>query len=226
MGIDSLCESFEGKIKDQIRKLRKSKGQLRNKINELDDAIEGVIDETGIPEIDDKIMNKTDEIYGQFDSYMDEVSKYTGSCLDGIQRSVNEVKNNVNNTVGDMFNVDDSPNWQNISSTLGSTNNIVNKLGLSSLIKGLDESLGCLAEENCFIDGLDDMISEINSFIFEFSLDDTGNFNIDNFLGDKELNMDVKQNISKINNSIKNVGKETKELIKSKGKTKIPFEVW
>ena len=107
MAINNLCESFNKELDKKISDLRKTKGSLRNKLKDLDNKVNAISGKDAISDIRNKVNEKSIEINNAIEGLMDEITAYTGSCLDGIVNSINDVKNNANSVVGSVIDLAD-----------------------------------------------------------------------------------------------------------------------
>jgi len=223
MAINNLCESFNNELDKKISDLRKTKGSLRNKLRDLDNKVNAISDKDDISDIRDKVNEQSRDINNAVNGLMNDITAYTGSCLDGIVNSINDVKNNADSVVGSVLDLLDG-DWNNLSTSLGEYNGMIEKLGLKNITKGLNDLFGCLSDNNdCLPTGkLDDIIDELESFESEFGLNMEGGFDIDKYLTNKGLTNNLKNNVIELNESMGDVVNEVKNLANKKDGFKVP----
>lgn len=226
MVMDNICDSFENELNTALSAMRNSRTKLRGKFNELDNKLDDMVGVDDLADIGNDLQNETNEIERNISDKIESMKDYTGSCLNGIAKSINDIRNNANSVIGEMFKLDQSPEWGSLSNALGGMNNLLDKMGVSSIIKTIDESLGCLSDADCLqMDKIQGIMDEINAFEQEFSLNTAGELDIESYLDVKDLG-GLKSSIITLNESIKQGGSEIKKLIKDKGGLKVPFDLW
>lgn len=226
MSVDNACRSFKRKLDSKLEFLDKTKARLRTKKNELDKKIEKVSDKEPIPDLESKIENNSKDISNSIEGLTSEITAYTGSCLDGIVSSLNDIKNNTENLIGSTLDLMDG-DWNDLSKGLGEFNSLIKNLGIDKLISGAEKLFGCLADNNdCLpINYLSEVESKLEAIENEFGLNMGGEFDVDYYLSTKDLTSGIRDNIISLNASIKDLAEEAKNLANNtEGVFKVPEE--
>ncbi len=146
MSIDNICGSFENELNSALSSMRGSRAKLRSKFNELDSKLNDMAGVSDISDISGKLQSEINAISKNITDKIKSLNDVSGSCLNGVVRSINDVRNNANAVIGELFSLDQSPEWGGLSSALGGMNNLLDKMGISSILHTLNESIGCLSD--------------------------------------------------------------------------------
>jgi hypothetical protein len=168
---------------NQIRGFRGKRGQALNKAGELKDMLdsfqEGPLSDVG--DIRNVITNAKNTYDNEMQSIQGSVSDLAGSCLDGVFNQLKKASGNIGNLIREIL--PDTTMETNLLGNLEQYKKLLESLGIAGLIRKLDELAGCLADSDCIPAGeIDNVYSEINSFIDVTGLTLDGHFDQDTYL--------------------------------------------
>lgn len=85
-----------------------------------------------------------------------------------------------------------------LSQAMEPIKDLLDKSGISSMFSEIDSLINCLSDEG-YTDLLDWANTQLNTFVDDLNLDDLGNFNVSNYLGDiPGLNLNLQTNLTNI----------------------------
>jgi len=217
MGVcDGMIKEMENNRKAFRSKRRTATGEINKSKNDIDELKNEPLND--VNDVKNGINDSKNEVDGDMNETQNAINTYTGSCLDGINDKLDDLINNIGETLKNIL--PDSMMETNILGILNKLRDLLNKLNISGLIKKLDELLGCLSDSNCLpVSELDDLNTEINNFINFAGLSPEGDWDAGLFLDVADVPQNVKDGILQFSNDIDELEKEVTETIKKTSET-------
>lgn len=220
------CDGMLSKFDKSFNKFRNKRGQVNSKVSSISSSLDNFQsgDITDTSTVKDKINEAKTQINNDMNNVQDTSSTLTGSCLDGVFNQMKNVVNNLGDTINNSLSTDTPETG--ILGDLGVLDELLGKLAIPDIIKGLDELLGCLSDSDCIpTSEIDSYFNEINTFTDTNGLLPDGTFDQDEFLNKKGVSPDYKEALNSFKDdmgalkdeagSVVNSTKENVEKIKS-----------
>lgn len=217
MAILSPCTSLNSKIDSLMTEFNTSSFLVNQNVNDLNDTLESMKTEAGIDDLESQISSARGQSQSEMNDLLNTASNFSGSCLDGITNSLFGVANDSSNYSANVLNaINGIPNVSNLLSQLGAVKNVLDKLGIPKLLEKIDETLGCLADNNDCIptDKIDTIMTTVNGFLDSNGLGTDGSFNLDSLLDNiPDMGTLIKDNIKSISSSADDIATEAKQTV-------------
>lgn len=217
MAILSPCQSLNSKIDSLMTEFNTSSFIVSQNVNELNDTLELMKNETGIEDLESQVSSAKGQSQTEMNDLLNTSSNFFGSCLDSITSSLFGVLNESSSYSSNVLNtINGIPNVSNLLSGLGNVKSSLDKLGIPKLLEKIDETLGCLSENNDCIptDKIDNIMTTINGFLESNGLGETGEFSLDSLLDNiPDMGELIKDNIKNISVSADEIASDAKQNI-------------
>lgn len=217
MAILSPCTALNSKIDSLMSEFNTSSFLVSQNVNQLNDTLNSMKNETGIDDLESQVSSAKGQAQTEMNDLLNTSSNFFGSCLDGVTSSLYGVLNESSSYSSNVLNtINGIPNVSNLLSNLGNVKSILDKVGMSKLLEKIDETLGCLAENNDCIptDKIDNIMTTINGTLESNGLGETGDFNLDSLLNNiPDMGELIKDNIKMISSSSDDIAGGAKQNI-------------
>jgi hypothetical protein len=219
----SPCESLNTKIDSLLMDFNLSTSNVYSAVGTLNDTLDTMKSQAGITDLEDKINSSRNTASSELGNIINPPYNLAGSCLDSIRSSVYDVLNKASEYSSNAFgNIDGIANVSTLMSQLGNVKSLVNDLGIGNLLQKIDQTLGCLADNNdCIpIDKIDTVLASISNTLDTTGLGDTGMFDVSKILDNiPDFNSVLKQNILDLDVASNLLADQSKVSIESSLKT-------
>jgi len=219
----SPCEVLNTKIDSLMSEFNISTSSIYTAVNTLNSTLDTMKTQAGITDLEDKINSSRNTASTELGSVINPPYNLAGSCLDSIRSSTFEILNNVSNYSSKAFgSIDGITNVSTLMNQLGNVKSLVESLGLGKLLEKIDQTLGCLADNNdCIpIDKIDIVLTTISGTLDTTGLGDTGMFDVSKVLDNiPDFDSVLKQNILDLDVASDELAEQSRVVIESSLKT-------
>lgn len=213
----SPCEILNSKIDSLMLDFNNKIGIVNSSVMDLNNTLETMTSQTGIGDLEGQLNSKKGQSLSELGNLSTLSTNFAGSCLDSITNELFGILNDSSTLSSDVFNtIDGLTNIDGLLSKLGGVKNILGELGLSKMLEKIDETLGCLADNNDCIptDKIQTVLNTIDGLLQSNGLNQSGEFNIESLL-DEIPDMDslLKDNIKMISDTVDSFEEEAKNMV-------------
>lgn len=219
----SPCESLNTKIDSLMSEFNISTSTVNTAVGTLNTTLDSMKTQVGITDLEDKINSSRNTASSELGSVINPPHNLAGSCLDSVRSTALTTLNKASQYSTNAFgNIDGITNISTLLNHLGNVKSLVNGLGIGNLLQKIDQTLGCLADNNDCIptNKIDTILTTVSGTLETNGLGDTGMFDvskvIDNIPGFDSV---LKQNILDIDLASDTLAEETTAAIKDSLKT-------
>lgn len=217
MAILSPCTALNSKIDSLMTEFNTSSFLVSQNVNQLNDTLDLMKTEAGIDDLEGQISAARGQSQTEMNDLLNTSSNFFGSCLDGVTNSIYGVLNNSTGYSSTVLNaITGIPNVTSLLGALGDVKSILDKAGIGKLLEKIDQTLGCLADNNDCIpsDKIDTIMTTINGTLESNGLGATGDFDLDSLLQNfPTMNPLIKDNIKMISDSADDIASESTQSI-------------
>lgn len=214
----SPCESFNRDLDKYINKFNGHKSDVSDKMDFLNDTLNDSKGKEGVEDLSEQLASNKSSILSEVNSVKRATSGFTGSCLDSLTSSINDMMNDINAVTSNLYNIAHSDvDFNILGSAISGIKDLLDNIGLSDLLGKIDELLGCLADNNDCIptDKIDRTMANINDFLDTHGLEPDGSFDLEKKLTSTDgLTENLINNIKELSESSSSVGEEIMNIIK------------
>lgn len=219
----SPCESLNRKIDALMGEFNLSTSKVTDSKNILNDTLDSMKTQVGITDLEDKVNAARNTASSELGSVISPPSNIAGSCLDSLRSSAFEVLNNASSYSTEAFSaIDGITNVSNLMNQLGNVKSLVEGLGIGKLLEKIDQTLGCLADNNDCIptDKIETIMTTVSNTLDSIGLGETGSFDVSKVLDNiPDFDAILKQNIVDLDTAADALAEESKAAIESSLKT-------
>ena len=234
MTILNPCESLNNILEEKLLFLENTATIAEIQVNSTVDSIEAYSDVvTSVDDITNATNDATASAIGVDDTAILDISNFSGSCLDTIIGKVNNIENNITNTISDamdtipsMFELPELP----ISQILKSLESLIETININGIIDEIDRILGCLGDAVDLPDCQTEIVSagnRVDIVIDTLRLTDNGDWDFDTFTTGLSTSASFIANLKSIGTKMNDLETTAVETITSiKPSIKVPLNFW
>jgi hypothetical protein len=180
------------KLEQNLKRLRACRAELDGGYGGVTRAlgdVAGAADDE-IPNLHDPLWNSKRDANNEANDVAKTMKSYTGSCLDGIVGGAKSAMNKTFDSLMKFVNFGEGPMGKALKGLMDGISRLLGlhkKLGIGALLKMIDELLNCLSDVDCVEDNIDKIEraqAEVNAFVRDYGLSDTGEFDMKGFLSE------------------------------------------
>ena len=219
----SPCESLNAKIDSLMSEFNISTATVNGAVNTLNGTLDTMKTQVGITDLESKINSARNTSQSELGSTLSSANNLAGSCLDSVMSSAFGVLNDISSYSSQAFgSIDGIANVSYLMSHLGKVKSLVDGLGIGKLLEKIDQTLGCLADNNdCLPTGkIDTILTTITNTLEVNGLGDTGTFDVSKMIDNiPEFDSVLKQNILDLDVASDSLAAESKAMVENSLKT-------
>ena len=219
----SPCESLNSKIDTLMSEFNLSTGKINTVVYSLNDTLDTMKTQVGITDLESKVNSARNTSSSELGSVLNSATSLVGSCLDSVMSSAFGVLNDSSTYSANVFNsIDGIANVSTLMQKLGNVKSLVDGLGIPKLLEKIDQTLGCLADNNDCIpsDKIETILTSISGTLETNGLGDTGMFDVSKLLDNiPDFDSILKQNVLDLDSAADAVAAESKQVIEDSLKT-------